>query len=206
MFDNKDIAKKGPCVCSGDGMFLTNRHLSWIVSGAIFIGFLTFMAGYFLGQKRASEQFCNRADQESLADKVYSSMYALSELEPDTQPLRDVSVKDMSKESTASSDGIQQIDLNGPGVAQVVPAITEHYYAQLAGFGTIQAANNFVKRLAKSGCKTVVKTCQSKTAKGRVVTWHQVVTEQFSSKPMLKKMVERLTKKEHLKGVRIVSC
>jgi len=231
IFEKRDVEKKGPCTCSGDGMFLTNRHLSWIVSLIIFLGFFTFITGYFLGQKKASEQFCHKVDQDSLADKVYSSLYAMSDTVPDREGHCGVQDEGagighnepvaagaqqakaavaLGMETAQAGTLVASPSAQDLGVvanpAPVASVSTERYYAKLAGFGTVQAANGFVKKLAKTGCKTIVKTCQSKTAKGRAITWHQVVTEPFSSKLALKKMVDKLAKREHLKGVRIVSC
>jgi len=59
------------------GIFLTNRHVSWVLSFFIITSFFIFIAGYFLGKKKAVEKFYNKIDQDSLADHIYYSVCSI---------------------------------------------------------------------------------------------------------------------------------
>jgi len=61
------------------GVFLSNRHASFVVAGGLFFSFIIFISGYFLGQKNAVERFSNKVEQESFADQLYSSMCTMHE-------------------------------------------------------------------------------------------------------------------------------
>jgi septal ring-binding cell division protein DamX len=80
------------------------------------------------------------------------------------------------------------------------------YFAQLAGFGTARAAQQFAQRLLRKEIQVVVKKRQSRSARGKFVSWYQVVTEKFDDRDQLEALVQRLEKEEKLKGVHIVSC
>ena len=61
------------------GIFLTHRHVSWLLSLFIMSSFLVFVTGYFLGKKKAVEKFYNKVDQDSLADHIYYSVCSIYE-------------------------------------------------------------------------------------------------------------------------------
>jgi cell division protein FtsN len=82
----------------------------------------------------------------------------------------------------------------------------KHYYAQLIGFGTEKAAEQFVKRLASNGVTTEIKKRVSKTVKGRTSYWYQVVTTAYANKDDLSRIVDKLVKEEKLKDVCIRTC
>lgn len=83
---------------------------------------------------------------------------------------------------------------------------TAQYYAQLAGFGTVRAAQQFAQKLARKEIAVVVKKRQSRSARGRFVSWYQVITEKFADKVELENLVSRLEQEEKLKDVHIVTC
>jgi hypothetical protein len=82
----------------------------------------------------------------------------------------------------------------------------KQYYAQLIGFGTSQAADSFARRLTKQGFSVKVEQCKSRTAKGKAVTWYQVVTNPYSDAQKLQEVVDMLAHTEKLKGVRVKTC
>ena len=80
---------------------------------------------------------------------------------------------------------------------------TQHY-AQLAGFSSLKNAEAFVVRLNKKQIPVLIKERVSRTAKGRSVTWYQVVTEPYEDQDALNSVVDILKKEEKLHDVRIM--
>ncbi len=191
------------------GVFLSNRHASFVVSGTLFFSFVVFMGGYFLGQKNAINHFSNKVEQESFADQLYSSMCMMHEN-------KDNEINEGEENVVVQADQ--------PGVRQAVQVAAQdnisevveealvknepqkQYYAQLVGFGKKTTAQQFVQRLRKKQIDVIVNTRRSKTSKGKTVSWYQVVTQKFDNKDNLNELVETISEQEHLKGVRIVTC
>lgn len=55
----------------------SHRFLISSCAAFLLILFFVFMAGYYWGKKSAIEQLSHQFDQESFADRVYSSMYMM---------------------------------------------------------------------------------------------------------------------------------
>ncbi len=198
------------CRCSNvNGLFVPNRQLSFVIAGLIFLVFSTFMAGYFFGQRYAAEHFTHQAYQDSFADQIYSSMFSLSEFdrhEKDESTVPSLVMEDVSavkqeplahSEERSNAENNQDVSLS---------LSSDRYYAQLIGFGTAKAAERFVRKLARKGIEVQSKKRVSKTAKGRTITWYQVVTPPYANKNDLETLVSILVKKEKLKDVRILTC
>jgi hypothetical protein len=224
LFDRKDRqshTQHEACVCDGkQGVFLNTRHMSWALSVILLLNFFVFMAGYFLGKKKILEQLNYKIDQESLTDHVYSSMYSLydSKVQPSSsadnvEPEEEI---EMIENETASEEPAleQAVDITAQTVAvdeltTLTPTTKEdnhEYYAQLVGFGSKHAAQQFVNKLAQRDITAHIKQRTSKTAKGRVVYWYQVITETFSQKNDLVKLVEAIKRREKLHDVRIITA
>src|SRR5579863_5928486 len=68
------------CHCAdSQGLFVASRQLSFVVAALLFLAFALFMAGYFLGKKKAVEQFTEQMHQEVVADKIYTNMLLLAQ-------------------------------------------------------------------------------------------------------------------------------
>ena len=76
----------------------------------------------------------------------------------------------------------------------------------LNGFGTLKAADRFVNRLQKKGIPVEVKKRISKTVRGKIIAWYQVVTKEYTDKSVLEKLVATLKKDEKLKDPSIIIC
>jgi hypothetical protein len=81
-----------------------------------------------------------------------------------------------------------------------------HYYAQLIGFGSKKAAEQFVERLKNNALEIAIKERVSTGARGKKRVWYQVVTQQYTDKEELERLVAHVIKKEHLSGVQIATC
>lgn len=126
------------------------------------------------------------------------------------QSLISTNESDSKAASTALGQYCTAIHLDAQDAAddessEVVGQSTE-YFAQLAGFGTARAAQQFAQRLLRQEIQVVVKKRQSRSSRGKFVSWYQVVTEKFDDRDQLQALVQRLEKEEKLKGVHIVSC
>lgn len=207
-------------------LVLSARHVSWAVSSFLLVCFFVFISGYFLGKKKAAEKFYSKVKEESFSDQIYYSMCsmynktddqlaqegAVSEGE-DLDPLPEV--KNMQESSDvpllAQAAAAVQKEINQESQKRLEVVSSDQkeiikYYAELIGFGTNRAAEKFANKLKKDNISVSVKRRRSKTAKGRVITWYQVVTERFSNRNDLIALVDDISAQERLKDVRIVSC
>lgn len=79
------------------------------------------------------------------------------------------------------------------------------FYAQLASFGSQQAAILFVEYLQQK--KIIAKVVERKndTVSGRSIVWYQVVTEIFDTQDELDEVLHKL-EQEKLSDIRIIIC
>ena len=196
--------QKISCMCSNDqGLFVPNRQLSIVIAGLLLLFFTFFITGYFLGKK--SDIICTseRMQQDACADHRYNSALHTSldvsqkvDEQPQEMPIVSDEIEATTENEMISYDVPQEIQEESIG----------NYYAQLIGFGTESAAQKFVKKIAAKGIPLQVKKHSSETAKGKTAHWYQVVTNAYANREELMVIVNRLTKEETLKGVRISTC
>lgn len=220
LFDNdrQSHTQDESCVCDGkQGVFLNNRHMSWALSIVLLLLFFVFIVGYFIGQRKGIDQLNHKIDQESLTDHVYSSMYALydgkvkPEASDNVEPGEendlnsDEPALDQTIDVTAEVKPVEQTAKADSNTA--APKTNEHeYYAQLVGFSSARTAQQFVQKLAQRDITAHIKQRPSKTAKGRIVHWYQVITETFTKKEDLIMLVEDIKRREKLHDVRIITA
>ena len=196
------------------GLFIPNRQLSIVVAVFLFLAFALFMTGYFLGKKKAVEQFTQEMQQDAFADKIYTTVLSTSSVKggvypeliqgEDKQPAADALLVVNAEEIVASSPLISHEEIAATEIAVVEN--NRQYYAQLIGFGTEKAAQSFVKKLSAKGIETEVKKRASKTVKGQPSYWYQVVTTQYANRNDLVALVDRLAKEENIKDARVCAC
>jgi cell division septation protein DedD len=194
--------------------------MSWALSIILLLNFFIFMTGYFLGKKQAVDQLNYKIDQESLTDHVYSSMYALydTKVQPESsdmvEPGEEVAEADLVSEEPALEQAIDitaqvQVSDEAPKDSSEIITVQNNgheYYAQLVGFSSEKTAQQFVKKLAQRDITAHIKQRPSKTAKGKIVHWYQVITESFTKKEELLKLVENIKRRENLHDVRIITA
>lgn len=186
------------------GLFIPNRQLSIVVAVFLFLAFSLFMTGYFLGKKKAVEQFTQEMQQDAFADKIYTTVLSTQPAQESEQPTSDALLVANVEDIVAPSPLISHEEIAATEVAVIEDA--HLYYAQLIGFGTEKAAQSFVKKLAAKGIETEVKKRASKTVKGQPSYWYQVVTTQYANKNDLVALVDRLAKEENIKDARVCAC
>ena len=180
----------------------SRRLIPGALSLVLFSVFVAFMIGYFLGVKYTTDEFVTQIRQETLADQLLISS----------------GVQNFSNNSEISeaamllpADATVTASLQVPAPEQstdavVTPINPVRYGAELIGFGTKAAAEEFLQRVARYNTMTLVlKERQSKTPRGRLVTWYQVVTGKYEQKPELQKLLDTLIKKERLHDIKIVA-
>lgn len=235
MFDenNKSIkqtSKKDDCECnSTQGFFMPSSQASMVVASLMLLSFVLFVGGFFWGQKNAIASFTNKIEQESFGDQIYSSLCSLCDSQGDTEegvgendiestpdendkeivaePAVDqkndaaasiIDSQNVALENSADNSSEQEVEETSSGIPE--------YYAQLAGFGTMRAAQHFANRLHKKEISVIVKKRQSRSMRGKFVSWYQVVTEKFNDKGDLEALIKRLEYEEKLNDVRLITC
>jgi hypothetical protein len=199
------------------GLFIPNRQLSVVVAILLLLAFSLFMTGYFLGKRKAVEQFTQEMQQDAIADKIYTTVFkasssakasedALGDSLVNQQRVADTLLVTHADENVTISPLLSHEEI--AAIQQVSADLekTQYYYAQLIGFGTEKAAQSFVKKLSAKGIETEVKKRASKTVKGQTSYWYQVVTAQYLNKDDLLHLVDKLTKEENIKDARICMC
>ena len=84
---------------------LNQSQVSGIVACALLGTFFIFMAGYYWGKKSAVEHFSSQFEQDSFADRIYSSMCLLYET-PESESEKEI------KEITEESQPRESVDYN----------------------------------------------------------------------------------------------
>lgn len=206
------------------GLTISNRHATWGVSLAIIWSFFVFISGYFLGQRTILEQFATRLEQDSLSDKIYSSLCTLYEVDNEAE-VTDTDASSEGEDVQSDTDQEQKTEehllvdqtgaLSGVKVAQegvspvksvVTDAKKKSYYAPLAGFGSAEHAYAFAQRCTKKNIKVVVKKKPSKSSKGRTHYWYQVVTHPYDDKKTLMGAIDTIKRAEHIRDIQILEA
>lgn len=179
---------------------LTMRQLSLAMAAFLAFSFFVFIAGYFLGQKKAAEEFSFRADQDSLADQIYSSMCVLYDAKDENE---DTGENESSEdiENNEISDSIEPKDESNQIVALQPVVEQKQFVATIAGFGASNVGDGkkLIQQLTKQGFPVELVERTSKTAKGKTVVWYQIVTKPYASKDVLEKAIHQIAKLAHVK-------
>lgn len=180
---------------------LDQRQLSLAIASMLALSFFIFISGYYLGKKRAAEEFSYKADQESLADQIYSSVCVLYDTKDENE---DADENDQENENSENSEILEKKEENGSEVENV--KINEEstgpkYFAALAGFSsaTLNDGKKMLSRLKARGFPVQLVERTSKTSNGQPKVWHQVVTSAYADKNELSSVVAQIAKLEHLK-------
>lgn len=195
------------CQCNQQyGLFLPNRQLSGVIAALLFLFFALFMTGYFVGKRYAAEQFMHIANQEACADAQYNGTIMEENSQRDSNnAMADFSDEGQGIVSAVVGEDIKPANMlaegNDAAIEWASGQAAPRYYAQLIGFGTEKAAERFVQKLALKNIETNIKKHTSKTAKGRIACWYQVVTAPYYNKDDLSRLVDQISKEERLKDV-----
>src|SRR5579863_2687015 len=127
------------------GLFIPNRQLSVVVAILLLLAFSLFMTGYFLGKRKAVEQFTQEMQQDAIADKIYTTVFkasssakasedALGDSLVNQQRVADTLLVTHADENVTISPLLSHEEI--AAIQQVSADLekTQYYYAQLIGF------------------------------------------------------------------------
>ncbi|MBI2352749.1 hypothetical protein HYV11_00720 [Candidatus Dependentiae bacterium] len=211
-----------------DIIYISKKQASLIVVVIATFGLLLFMLGYFWGKQSVLDEFNQRVthdqrlSQDSLNESIdYGS--AISSINEKSSLCDDqeaegiktdaVAALTLNNQSHKETDDVVAIvreqEEKNKGMEQgLTPSEGKKYSALLIGYGTKQAAMNFIHRLKSHSIETYLRPRISKTASGKIKRkWYQVITKTYSSKEELNREIERIKKYEHLKesDIKIIS-
>ncbi len=177
---------------------LTHRQLSFLIAGVLALAFFIFISGYFLGKQRAAQEFSYKADQESLADQIYSSMCVLYDAKDENEDAEEL---DQESEMCQSSE----IALTDEPKIEIEQKSEKKFTAALAGFSAknIDEGKKMVSRLEKRGYGVELQERISKTAKDTKISWYQVTLKPVANKQELQQIINQIAKAEHLNAASI---
>jgi hypothetical protein len=189
----------GNCQCSSSSTLIIPRtQASRIVAALILVAFFIFVAGYFLGKRRAVDEIAGRLESDTFADRLHYAMSGLYDIPKDEG---ESSVE--TAESGCDAEGTEcaendQAPQQEPTVAVAHEEATlssDYYYAALVGFKEKKSANAFasrVNRKSKGQIDLTVVERTSATARGKKIAWYQVVTPSQPSQHAVEKLVESI--------------
>lgn len=203
-----------------DFLCISKRLMSIISAVLLLILFFAFMTGYVWGKRVALEDILRTVEEKTFADQISGSLYSLAgshgndsdkkqELDVDSVVVQGVddSKKSFTDTLIAESTVIASDEnkKNDPIDDAIVENDARGYYAQLIGFNSKKAANQFVNRISNTQLVSFVKERFSKNIHGKKKVWYQVVTQRYENKEELERLVAHITKREHLSGVHIIT-
>lgn len=191
---------------------ISKRHVGpWSVF-ALAMVVIIFLSGYFLGKRVGFEKISQKMEHESLADQIYASLYSCydsngaDESDPVVEKQEELSHEEkkvsLLEEKSFESMDVPEERMNDTDTVQVGAPL---YFAQLIGYGSYRQAEAFASRWIKKGIMLEVVKRSSKSAKGNVRYWYQVITPEYQSKIELEQWVNRISHQEKLHDVHIVS-
>lgn len=192
---------------------LSRRLIPGLLSLLLLLVFIAFMIGYFLGVKYTTDEFVTQIRQETLADQllVSSAGNAGGANGPEQETATVATAPEAESapcEVAAQTSENVLTEIVAQAIPPAAPDVTPaaRYSAELIGFGTKAAAQEFIKRVSAYNPVTLeLKERQSKTTRGKVIKWYQVVTGKYEQKQELQKQLDILIKKERLQDIKIIA-
>ncbi len=213
IFDNKN-SEKNICTCSNKkGLCLDKHQASRLVALLLLIACFVFVAGYFWGQRTAIDQLLNSVERDSFADQIQYSMCSMYDQKDDESSEPDAVSGDEETEQTdaqlaSTQESASDTTPSTYAAEAVKPASQKEAHkkwcAQLAGFGTEKQARNLIARLEQKKINVELRKRHSRTARGKMVPWYQVVTRTYDSRQALDEVVTKISKYEKIRGIQIV--
>ena len=213
---------KEECGCKVENscLHVPRRHLGWMVAFFIGVLFFVFISGYFWGRKSLMEGLVGKIEQDSFADRIYSSMGASQDFgeRSDGGEGLDNGTSNASPASTETTDDVVAKTLGSDvSIVETKPDIVvtgtmvkvaqqeaepkkDSFVGHLVGFRSKQEADKFASRQNNRGISVAVRTRSSKTKSGKTISWYQAVTEPVDDKNELIRLVTAIKRAEHIKN------
>jgi len=148
------------------------REASWLIAAFLLLCLLSFLAGYFMGQRKSIDAFVQQTSEDALLGQS-----KLEETRPDTQ---------------LQSGGAVAPDMQIKALAAPEVKETVKYYAPIAVNDSYGRTIQLVDLAHKHGVELRIKKSSRKLKSGRRKITHQIVTGPYADKEALKKDLEIL--------------
>jgi cell division septation protein DedD len=181
--------------CSKSGLHLEKKQLNRTLALLIISGIALFISGYFWGQHSATEQVLNAVERDSFADQIYYSMCSANE--PRDEEEEDEGQEDQS-EPAEEAEGEQK------SATQEKAQPKKTYAAAIAGFGAQKTADRYAQKLKARGFPVHVAQRTSRSARGRTVSWYQVVTDPFTDRQEGERVVAQIRSQENIRSIALI--
>jgi hypothetical protein len=197
----------GPeCHCSDQSMIMfEKKRCSHLTALLLMTLFCVFVGGYFLGKRAASQELFEQLQDETLADRIQHSLHTfykpLPTEEDDPKIIEESRIAEVQPSKT---EGSQLVMPEQESVVQPTTAPSALYIAQLFG-GNLNDSQKFVNRLQERGIETRLIKRSSKSTTDSVVYWYQVVTERYTDRQELERLVANIKKIVKLHDIKIVT-
>ena len=93
------------------GLIVPAKQLNWLISGLLFFGLSSFVAGYFWGQRKAVEYFIKRIEEDSFADRISYALYTMNDR--DSLEFSEPELTDISQSADTDDDAGSENADNG---------------------------------------------------------------------------------------------
>ena len=187
-----------------DELTVSIRQVQAFVALCLFGSFGFFSLGYFFGQHYAVRALVENVTNTVVSDEINTHFYhnqllkAAQSSDDHHDEKKTIPAEVLVDEPVDPLPGTQSNDTT---IAQnkhdSQSSDPVSFYAPLVGYGTLKAAEQFMKRWPDA--PITLKKQMSRSAKGKQITWYQIITEQFTDKNELQKFVAHIQKKECLK-------
>lgn len=187
---------------NSDELTLSMRQVQAFVALCLFGSFGFFALGYFFGQQHALRTLVENVSNTVVSDQINTHFYQNKFLEAENSSDNSHDEKTAIAEELLVEESVAHlpaVQSNDSIIHTEKPHESISFYAPLVGYGTLKAAEQFMKRWPDA--PIMLKKQISRSAKGKQVTWYQIVTEPFADRNELQNFVEHIQKKERLKDV-----
>ena len=155
------------------------REASWLVAAFLLLCLLSFLAGYFMGQRKAIRAFVQQTSEEALLEQAQP--------EPVIEP-----TETKPEEEKVVSEEVAPEEVN-----------KTLYYAPIAANDKYAQALNLIDLAHKNGVELRIKKSSRKLKNGRRKVTYQIVTAPYSDKEELQKDLENLKQISQFKKISI---
>ena len=185
-----------------DNLNISRKNVSIMVAFLIILITFVFIAGFFWGYRQATGYVQVNLKKNSFSDQINYTVSVDNNQAPEI-----IDSEIINPEVIASSvpNVIMPLEDKSENKNYTTAELdNSKYYAKLIGFGHHKSAHDFLDRLKAKGYSVMIKKRISKNSNGKNINWYQIVTDSFSSREELEKLVDIIKKTEKLQGVKIV--
>lgn len=183
---------------------LNQKQVSHLVALLLFTGFIIFMVGYYIGKRVVSTASISQPLMANAANSVINAVQNLQaqddvadlfsdDLEEKIEPIKPYENKVEEDKQIKAEDN------------RVTKQTSINYCGQLAGFGTLRAAQKYLQDIQKRGFAARLVERKSKSANGVERIWYQVTTPYFSDKTELEDVISNMKKARLCNSAEIVT-